>query len=142
MATRVVYSVPRNRPTARPVATAAPPSPIRPNAVLRFIASPRRYGPGSFRWPGRSFELTSAALQALSKLVALFGRHLLPALHHSVTPVPRRWSRAAAQAAEQNSAQDQDAQGLPEGDSWASKQARHQPVPEDHHEETGNRYRG
>src|SRR5215471_7168552 len=81
----------------------------------------------------RSPECARAA-EALAELLALFRRHLPPALHHAATPVGPG-SPATSKAAEENLAEDQDADGLPERDPMPAEKRRHEPIPEAHDDE-------
>src|SRR5215469_10212547 len=79
-------------------------------------------------WP----EWTTVRPKALTKLLAFFGRHLLPPLHPAAAPAPAPrpvLAGPASKAAEQNLAQDQKPQRLPEGDQPQAKKGWHQPVP-------------
>jgi hypothetical protein len=78
------------------------------------------------------------------KLLALLGRHLFPALSHSLahslaySPVhsPTRIAMPTAtkaKSSEQNPAESQQSERLPEGDLRQSEQGRRQPVPQKHH---------
>jgi hypothetical protein len=80
----------------------------------------------------RRCEPAAAAPHPLAELLALFGRHLVPALHHPVPPV-HRVARNAAESAEQDLGQDQQTQSLPKTDRSPAEDIRHQPVPQAHH---------
>src|ERR1700735_5225532 len=88
--------------------------------------SRRRFGVARF---GRA----GATAKSLTGFFAFFGGHLLPPLGHS--PAAVGTMRAAhTKAAEQNPAESQQADSLPEGNLAPSEQRRQQPVPQMHHE--------
>src|SRR6516162_9338401 len=78
-------------------------------------------------------RLESAARPALARFCAFFGRHLLPALGHPPSH-PRahigRMRAANAKASEQNPAEKQQSERLPEANLPPSKQPRQKPIPE------------
>src|ERR1700678_1638079 len=84
-----------------------------------------------FAFAGRRCIAAATAAQALAKSLALFRRHLLPALEvlaatlAAITAVP-------AKAAEENPAKHQQSQSLPEADRTPSEQRRQQPIPKMH----------
>src|SRR5438045_7068871 len=96
------------------------------NPVKSLTASPLRLTQRTRRQVGRrtasrfgfrSFFLVpvSAAAPASAEFFALLRRHLFPALGHAALPGPCRRPRTA-EAAEEDLAQDQQAQSLPESD--------------------------
>src|SRR5579859_4168106 len=96
--------------------------------------------------PGSGFGLrggrrkgAAAAAYAFAEFLALFGGHLRPALHHAMAPVPAP-AMTSAEAAEQDLAQHQNAQGLPVGDFMPAKYRRHKPVPQPHDYKTEQAY--
>jgi len=81
--------------------------------------------------------MAAALAHALAKFFALIGGHLLPALVHASSPMHRTpWP--AAETAEQDPAQHQQAERLPEGDGSQSEQSGHQPIPQAHGHQAEN----
>src|SRR6516225_8166518 len=58
------------------------------------------------------------------------GGHLLPALHHAAPPMH---ARPPAKPSEEDLAQNEQTEGLPEADAVPSEKRRRQPVPQTHH---------
>src|SRR5229473_4955359 len=93
--------------------------------------------PGSASW-----RCKAAATRAptLAELLALLGRHPLPALGHALVnsliySPPHIGARAmttTTPASEQNPAESKQSDSLPEGNLPPSEQRRQQPVPETH----------
>src|SRR5439155_6652484 len=72
-----------------------------------------------------------ATTHPFAELLPFFGSHLLPALHHPTPPVHVR-SRPAAEASEEDLAQDQQSQRLPERNGMPAEDWRDEPVPQTH----------
>lgn len=79
-------------------------------------------------------KCTTAIVETLPELFALFRCHLFPALPHPLSPAPPR-GRTASKAPKKNLAEDQDAQRLPVGDRPQPENSRHKPVPQAHDQE-------
>src|SRR5262245_33687935 len=87
------------------------------------------------RFGRRHLLPATAVAQALAELLAFLRGHVLPPLPHPVTPVHGR-TRPPTQAAEQNTAQDQQTQRSPQGAPPPAIDLRHPPVPQAHHYHT------
>src|SRR5207253_11408944 len=73
----------------------------------------------SFSWfRNLGLDPTAASLHPSHELLALLGRHLVPALHHPVSPVHP--SARSAKATKQDPAEHQYPEGLPERDDAQS----------------------
>src|SRR5271155_6085479 len=70
-----------------------------------------------------------AFAHALPELFPLFGRHVLAALGHS-PPIIGAMKAATTNASEQNPAESQQSDSLPEGNLPPSEQRRQQPIPQ------------
>src|SRR5580692_7681444 len=77
-----------------------------------------------------------------AELLSLLGRHLLPALVHTLVysspHIGATAMTATTPASEQNPAESQQSDSLPEGDLPPSEQRRQQPVPQMHNELAAN----
>src|SRR5471030_1332299 len=71
-------------------------------------------------------------MNRLAESSPLLGRHLVPALGHS-PPKIGPMHATTMKASEQNPAESQEAESLPEGDLLPAKQSRKQPVPQMQH---------
>lgn len=69
----------------------------------------------------------------LNKRLALFGRHVHPALVHPA--VCAKHAGTEAQSAKENAAKHQNAQRLPETNGFHAKDCREQGVPQGHHQQ-------
>src|SRR5437660_12640961 len=78
-----------------------------------------------------------ATTHPFAELLPFFGSHLLPALHHPTPPVHVR-SRPAAEASEEDLAQDQQSQRLPERNGMPAEDWRDEPVPKINDKKTEN----
>src|SRR5205814_3599097 len=97
------------------------------------VSSHRRLDIGRLEW-------AAASPQALAELLALLGRHALPALVHSlpnalIDSPPHLGARrdTHTQVSEQNPAKSEQSDGLPEGNLPPSEHRRQVPVPQMHH---------
>src|SRR5580658_3668190 len=87
------------------------------------------------RFRFRRAPATPSAAGLFEEPLALFGRHLLPALVHSMTPAPSAAAhRTAPHAAEKQPAQNEQRNGLPERNRLQSEDRRHKPVPQVHYD--------
>src|SRR6266581_1192891 len=82
---------------------------------------------------GRS-KRSAAGAHGLTELLPFLRCHLLPSLHHVAPPAHGR-SRAAAEAAEQDLAEDQQPKRLPVANGMQAKQGRHEPIPQAHNDQ-------
>src|ERR1035441_7818812 len=73
-------------------------------------------------------QAAATGAHALLELLALLGRHPLPALVHA-PPKTRAMTATTAKASEQNPAQSQQSETLPEGNLPPPEQRRRNPVP-------------
>lgn len=80
------------------------------------------------------FSRAAETFNAFPKFLALLWRHLLPSLLHPAPPMLAPAAMAMMESAKKNLAQDHESQGLPERDQPQSKNGRHQPVPQPHHD--------
>jgi hypothetical protein len=79
--------------------------------------------------------MATTVAYTLSEFFAFFGSHPCPSLPHSISPMPApAWP--AAKSAEQDLAQRQDSERLPEGDGSPSEDRRRQPIPQTHQDES------
>src|SRR5438132_13210577 len=74
--------------------------------------------------------LVPAPAPALPETFAFFRRHLIPAFRHAFAEVVARTAAMGAEPAEQDPAQCQQPQRLPERDRTEPEQRRRQPVPQ------------
>src|SRR6266699_397745 len=81
--------------------------------------------------------LAGDTAEALAELLALLRRHPLPAFGHS-PPKIGAMKATTANASEQNPAENQQSDSLPEGNLPPSEQHRQQPVPQMHHQFAAN----
>ena len=89
---------------------------------------------------GWRFKAGATRAPTLAELLALLGRHPLPALVHSlpntlIDSPPNMGARSAVTTptAEEDAAQRQKSQGLPEGELAPAEQRRQQPIPQVQH---------
>src|SRR5262249_44442792 len=102
--------------------------------VLRSCVRPSIGRLGCPKWP-------TARLPALAGHFTLFRRHMLPALGHSLFYAPANVGTmpgAKTMASEQNAAESDQTDCLPESNLRPSKQAGQQPVPQLPHDQATN----
>src|SRR5580693_7599056 len=90
---------------------------------------------------GWRFKAAATIAPTLAELLALLGRHPLPALVHALSDSPPHTGAlraTATNASEQNPAERQQSESLPEGNLPPSEQRRQQPVPKMHHQFAAN----
>ena len=104
---------------------------------LYFGTEVHSHGLGLSLGSARS-EDSAAAPHPFPKFLLFLRGHLRPALHHSPTPV-HGWTTAPPETSEQDSAENQKAQSLPETDPMQRKEWRHEPVPQAHQHKTQHR---
>src|SRR5690349_19850665 len=88
----------------------------------------------SRRRPGvRRLEWAAASPKTVAELFPFLRRHVVPALGH---PPPKigAMKTTASNAPEQNPAESQQSDSLPESDLPPSEQRRQQPIPQVHHD--------
>src|ERR1019366_578214 len=93
----------------------------------QYSAAPSRRIRGSDGWRSKT---AATRAHTVLELLALLGRHPLPALVHAPSKFGAITTAAPAKAAEQNPAQSQQSESLPAGDLLPSEQRRRQPVPQ------------
>lgn len=104
--------------------------------LARFLPHRRRL---RFPFFGRRAEISAAPSHSVAEFFALFRTHVLPTLMHAAAEVRTTTSvPAPSVVAEENTAQRQQSNRLPESNEPPPEKARQQPVPEPHHNFTAN----
>src|SRR6266403_604948 len=113
----------------------------RPDAKSNLSHPPAKMALLPLGISGWGFKARATRAPTLAGLLALLGCHLPPALVHSlpntlVDSSPNIGARRAmtAPSAEEDAAQRQKSQGLPEGDLAPAKERRQQPIPQVQHQ--------